>query len=239
MALGQLALLAIDDADWDAAGTHVADALRLVEDGHLEPYLTSLVGYAAAARLRLRAGDTLAAEAALSDAVRIYADPSPRAFPWLAAQTAIVLGHLLLDLGHPDEARAKAADAARFLRLLPTRGALPARLAELERRPALAGTATPPGDTLSTTQLRVLRMLPTPKTVGAIAGELAVPSTAVKAQLKAIYRRLGVSNRAAAVESAADRGLLPGDPSREPSLATLHPLPRRAPAERDRHDADS
>jgi LuxR family maltose regulon positive regulatory protein len=235
MALGQLALLAIDGEDWDAAAAYVYDALRLIEDGHLEPYLTSLVVYAAAARLRLHAADTLAAEEALSKAVQIYADPSPRAFPWLASQTAIVLGHLLVDLGHPDEAWKMLSDSKRFLHLLPTSGVLPARQAELQRRLPLSGPAIVPGEALSTTQLRVLRMLPTHKTVTTIAEELAVPSPTVKTQMKAIYRKLGVSNRAAALETAADQGLL----QRDTTGAVIYRLAGRSPAERGTHDGDS
>jgi LuxR family maltose regulon positive regulatory protein len=233
MALGELALLAIDGQDWDAAGAYVDDALRLIEDGHLEPYLTSLVVYAADARRRLHAGDTPAAEEALSNAVQIYAEPSPRAFPWLAAQTAIVLGHLLIDLGHPDEARTKLSDSRRSLHLLPTRGVLLARQAELERRLPPSGPSTVPRETLSTTELRVLAMLPTHKTVGTIAGELAVPAAAVKTQMKAIYRKLGVSNRSAAVETAANQGLI----DRDTTVAPLHRLAGRRPAGRDTHGA--
>jgi len=235
MALGQLAWLAIDAEHWDAAEAHVNDALRLIEDGHLEPYMTSLVVYAAAARLRLRAGDSLAAEEALSNAVQIYADPSPRAFPWLACQTAIVLGHLLLDLGHPDEAYKKLSDSERFLQLLPTQGVLPARQAQLRRRLPRPGPATVLSETLSTRERRVLQMLPTHKTVTTIADELAVPPSTVKTQMKAIYRKLGVSNRAAAVETAADRGLL----HHKTTGAALHRLTGPIPAEPGTHDADS
>jgi LuxR family maltose regulon positive regulatory protein len=235
MALGQLALLAMDDGDRDAAAAHVADARRLIEDGHLEPYLTSLVVYAADARLRCHAGDTLGAEEVLSDAVHVYADPSPRAFPWLASQTAIVLGHLLLDLGHPDEARRKVGESRRALDLLPTRGVLPARQAELEERlPRRTRSATAVRGVLSTTELRVLHLLPTDKTVGTIADELAVPSATVKTQMKAIYRKLGVSNRAAAVETAADRGLL-GHGDRG---APVHRIAERSRPGRERGDVD-
>jgi len=78
-------------------------------------------------------------------------------------------------------------------------------------------------------------MQPIHKTVTTIAEELAVPSPTVKTQMKAIYRKLGVSNRAAALETAADQGLL----QRDTTGAVIYRLAGRSPAERGTHDGDS
>jgi LuxR family maltose regulon positive regulatory protein len=57
-------------------------------------------------------------------------------------------------------------------------------------------------------ELRVLRYLPTHLTFGAIADELYVSRNTVKTQSIAIYRKLGVSSRDAAVAEARRLQLL-------------------------------
>jgi LuxR family maltose regulon positive regulatory protein len=57
-------------------------------------------------------------------------------------------------------------------------------------------------------ELRVLEMLPTHHSLGAIGAELYVSRNTVKSHTIAIYRKLGVSSRAAAVERARELGLL-------------------------------
>ena len=57
-------------------------------------------------------------------------------------------------------------------------------------------------------ELRVLRYLPTHLTFAAIADELFVSRNTVKTQAIAIYRKLGVSTRDRAVQSAQSVGLL-------------------------------
>jgi hypothetical protein len=53
--------------------------------------------------------------------------PSPAAFPWLATQVALTLGHILLDLGDLAAARFRAEEARRHLTHLLTDGAQPER----------------------------------------------------------------------------------------------------------------
>lgn len=57
-------------------------------------------------------------------------------------------------------------------------------------------------------ELRVLEMLPTHHSLGAIGAELYVSRNTVKSHTIAIYRKLGVSSRAAAVDRARELGLL-------------------------------
>ena len=61
---------------------------------------------------------------------------------------------------------------------------------------------------LTPAEMRVLRYLPTHLTFDAIAEELFVSRNTVKTQAIAIYRKLGVSSRAQAVEQACGLGLL-------------------------------
>ncbi len=84
-------------------------------------------------------------------------------------------------------------------------------LARVEARHGLADRpVAQPGlvDELTDRELAVLRYLPSTLSQRAIAGELYVSLNTVKTHCKAIYRKLGVDGRAAAVHAARGRGLL-------------------------------
>ena len=61
---------------------------------------------------------------------------------------------------------------------------------------------------LTERELSVLRYLPSGLSQREIAGELYVSLNTVKTHCKAIYRKLGVDGRKAAVQAARDHGLL-------------------------------
>ncbi len=65
---------------------------------------------------------------------------------------------------------------------------------------------------MSTAELRVLRYLPTHLTFPQIAAGLSVSRHTVKTQAVAVYRKLGVNSRTAAVHRACTLGLLPEPP---------------------------
>ena len=87
-------------------------------------------------------------------------------------------------------------------------GALPGRLEAARRaaRPARAGAA--PGDELSERERTVLRLLGDGLTEREIGGELYLSFNTVHSHVKAIYRKLGVSSRAEALDRARARRLL-------------------------------
>jgi LuxR family maltose regulon positive regulatory protein len=62
---------------------------------------------------------------------------------------------------------------------------------------------------LTERELTVLRLLPTRLSTREIARELSVSVNTVRSQVQAIYRKLGVSSRAEAVNHARQLGLLP------------------------------
>ncbi len=70
--------------------------------------------------------------------------------------------------------------------------------------------------TLTTAELRVLQYLPTHLTFAEIAERLYVSPHTVKSQAVAIYSKLGVSSRRAAIETAVEFGLLDGSALRFP-----------------------
>jgi LuxR family maltose regulon positive regulatory protein len=61
---------------------------------------------------------------------------------------------------------------------------------------------------LTDRELAVLRYLPSQLSQREIASELYVSLNTVKTHCKAIYRKLGVDGRKAAVQAARDHGLL-------------------------------
>ncbi|GGU36985.1 LuxR family transcriptional regulator [Nocardioides albus] len=74
---------------------------------------------------------------------------------------------------------------------------------------------------LSDRELVVLERLANGESVRRVAVELHVSPNTVKTQLRTLYRKLGVSNRADAIRTARLRGLLVGKPQEESDLPTV------------------
>ncbi|OLE30196.1 MAG: hypothetical protein AUG44_01925 [Actinobacteria bacterium 13_1_20CM_3_71_11] len=186
-ALAQLSLLSMESGDWSAAADYADESWTVIESAGLPDYLSSITAYAVRARIALRQGDPRQAWHYVNGAQRLYIWPSAMAFPWLAAQSAILLGRLLLDLDDHPGAALKAADARRQLVRLGAEGVLRNRyqqfVAELDRKdgpPVLPGT-----------------MVPT-------AAELRILQT----QVASIYRKLRSSTRTEAVREGRNLGLI-------------------------------
>ena len=209
-ALAESALHAAERGDWSMAEVCLAECVQLRDAGHLQHYMPSLLTNLAGAFVALHTGDTRRALAETHAALALYEAPSPAAFPWLAVQAAVGLGHLFLTLGDRPAAERKLAEARSHLAVLPTAGVLPAwvgRLADAVESAREESTVAE-DSTLTTAELRVLRLLPTHLPLGGIADQLVVSRNTVKSQVAAIYRKLGAENRAEAVRSARERGLL-------------------------------
>jgi LuxR family maltose regulon positive regulatory protein len=195
----------------------VLEASDLLASAGLEGYGPSLATYLAAARVALHNEDLIGARHHTQQAARLYADPSPVAFPWLAVQAAVELGRLFLALGEHDAAELKLAEARRHLVLLPDAGLLPTwvealgegvgRSADSARRSA-GSAGTTDVDQLTRAELRVLALLPTHLSLAEIGDELVISRNTVKSQVAAIYRKLDAANRGDAVRRARAAGLL-------------------------------
>jgi LuxR family maltose regulon positive regulatory protein len=209
-ALAQRALLAAEEGDWTTAAVCADDSRRLVDSADLQTSLTSLPTYLASARAALHRGDTRAALTATAHAQRLYRQPSPVAFPWLAAQMAILLGRTLLELGDQPAAEVKATEAGRYLAQLLVGGVLHDQLhsllVDVER--ARARTDAADGVSLTAAERRILPLLQTYLSLGDIAVQLAISRNTVKTEVAAIYRKLGATSRKEAVRKALEIGLL-------------------------------
>ena len=122
----------------------------------------------------------------------------------------VCAGDVLCDLGD-DDGPDLLREARRVVQRSADLGIVSAYLARTEARHALAVVPERPSglaEALTERELAVLQHLPTPLSQRDIAGELYVSLNTVKTHCRAIYRKLGASDRAHAVQAARDHGLL-------------------------------
>ncbi|HVN10979.1 MAG TPA: LuxR C-terminal-related transcriptional regulator [Kineosporiaceae bacterium] len=214
VALAERALLAAGEGDWTTAQACARESGELVAAADLWTYGPSVLSFAAAARVAVHLGDAELARRHTARAVRLYRDPSPVAFPWLAAQAAVELGRLLVSFGEIAAAEAKVAEARRHLAVMPTVGLLPTWVDALDQDVRRAGVrSTVRGaTTLTKAELRVLSLLPTHLSLAQIGDELVISRHTVKSQVASIYRKLGATSRGDAVHRARRAGLLEAGP---------------------------
>jgi LuxR family maltose regulon positive regulatory protein len=209
-ASAELSLLAADGDDWPGAERAASRAVELVETGGLQDQLFSALAFVAAARLAARKDDQREAQRYAGRALRLYASPSPAAFPWLSAQLAITLGRTFLDLGDLTAARHWAEEARGQLTRLLSEGTLRDQLRQLSAELARGGghVRVPSAMALSEAEMRVLRLLQTHLSLSEIGDELHTSRNTVKTQVAAVYRKLGCSTRTEAVRRGSDLELL-------------------------------
>src|SRR5262249_48920014 len=143
-------------------------------------------------------------------ATALYADTSPIAFPWLAAQMAISLGAISLELDDYPAALRRMGEARRHIARLSVAGVLGRDSA------TLAGAITRHSDRVRLTfpvavtaaEMRVLQLLPTHLTLSEIADALYLSRNTVKTQVASIYGKLHSSTRGEAVRAARERDLI-------------------------------
>ena len=129
------------------------------------------------------------------------------AHPWALALLALVpVRH---EQGHVAAARALLEEARAALHTCPDAGMLPALLAETERGLARAPRRlTGLREALSEGELRVLRLLAGDLSQREIGRELYLSVNTVKSHTRAIYTKLDVASRPAAVDRARALGLI-------------------------------
>jgi LuxR family maltose regulon positive regulatory protein len=127
----------------------------------------------------------------------------------------LTLRNVLLDLGRVDEAEREIALGAELARRHPYRArerqahAAIERLGGAARRPPPAGLVEP----ITGRELSVLRLLPTSLTTRELAAELYLSLNTIKTHTRALYRKLGVRPRHAAIEEARRRQLIGTEPN--------------------------
>jgi LuxR family maltose regulon positive regulatory protein len=208
LCLAQLAMLAIEQDDWDTA-TEVADRAVAVagSPGLVASPISALV-FAAAAATEARGGHIDAAKRDLRHATDLLAALGDF-IPWYGAETRILLARAAVGLADTVRARTLLAEASRLARR--TTGAVifqhcfEQAWAQID---TLAEATLAGPSSLTIAELRILRFLPSHRSFREIAERLDVSVNTVKTQAHAIYRKLDAASRSEAVARASRAGLL-------------------------------
>ncbi len=207
VALGERAVIASGRGAWVQAEELTDQALRVIRMSRLDEYPTSALAYAGAARVALHRGNSAGCQELLTRAQRLR----PRltyALPYFAVQTRLELARTYLTL-------ADAAGAATILREIdavwrrrPDLGTLPAQADELRASLSTLRTHAPGASTLTEAELRLLPYLSTHLSFREMGERLYLSRHTVKSHAMAIYRKLNVASRNAAVDRARQLALL-------------------------------
>ncbi len=197
------ALVAIETGDPGAAERFAREAVALSDAHGVTPTATGAFARAVLGEVLVRNGDPDEGDVILAEAIpalRTLREPLPLAEALLArAQSSQALGRRAEALAALDEADRLIGDMTD-----------PGYLATMRRAVAreLHGHPPTPGEPLSTREVEVLRQLADGLSKREVATELFVSYNTVHSHVRAIYRKLGVASRDAAIDRARDEGLL-------------------------------
>jgi LuxR family maltose regulon positive regulatory protein len=211
LCLAQLALIAADDEDWEHAALLASRARSQVESVGLGGYAVCSLVFSVSALVRAHRERVEPAQDDRRVAEKLL-DALADGPPWLELEARVALARATLRLGDVVATRALLADAERLSR---SAGSPVATAwvedcrdhAEAFAVSSLAGPAS-----LTTAELRVLRMLPTHLSFREMGQRLQVSSNTIKTHAHAVYRKLDASSRSEAVGAARRMGLVDARP---------------------------
>jgi LuxR family transcriptional regulator, maltose regulon positive regulatory protein len=210
LCLTQLALPALAQGDWEAAGGLLTRARAQVDRHGLGAYPVVALIFAASALVRAHRGRVDEAQCDLRDARDLRAQLTDFA-GWYEVELSIVTARAAIRLSDVNGARDLLADASRGIRRLPGAVTLEAWLDESwAQLDSVLGPASVPPSALTTAELRTLAYLPTHLSFREIGERAYVSGNTVKTQANSVYRKLDVSCRSDAVARARQLGLLDG-----------------------------
>lgn len=226
-ALAHLAALDLGDGDLSAAVAHTNAARSIVDSRDLSDMVPVVVVYAVDALVRARRGDVAGVRSAVRATERLLERLGD-----LSARTAL-MAHVLVagaavDIDDTELCERHLAEAQRTHRREPEAVGIGQWLGRL-RAVSSARAARGARPSLTTAELRLLPHLATHLSLQRIADELVIGRETVKSQAKSIYRKLGVSSRAAAVAEADRLGLLSETARAAARTATASETPRSTP----------
>jgi len=207
LVLAEQAQVAIERGDWAAAAPFIAHALELVTRGPFDDYWTSALVFATAARAAAHRGDLAEARERARCAARLR-PLLTYALPVVSLQALLELARAYLSLIDPEGARATLEQARGILQQRPDLGILADAARTLDARVGQIVQATPvAASALTAAELRLVPLLPTHLTYPEIGERLFISRHTVKTHAGSIYRKLGASSRAEAVERIKELGL--------------------------------
>jgi LuxR family maltose regulon positive regulatory protein len=215
MATGLEVSLALRSGHRELARKRIEHALSVIRRAGLEEYVLTAWVHALAARVAISAGSTNDARRHLAQVHRLR-PLSTAATPWLGVPTRLEAIEALIALQDVASARTLMREVDDILRVRPRLGSLVADAEAMRGRLDRMSEAGVAQWTLTAAELRVLQYLPTHLTFAEIAERLYVSPHTVKSQAVAIYSKLGVSSRRAAIETAVEYGLIDGSALRFP-----------------------
>ncbi len=205
-ALAERSVMAIERHDGSAAQGFADEALAIVRDAHLDGYLVAALVHAAAARTAIHRGDIAQAREHVAQASRLR-PLCTSAFP-ASAQFLLQLAHAYLELSDPAGARAVLRQIRDILQVRPDLGIVPAQVEGLAQMLTAVRLGPVGASSLTATELRLLPLLSTHLSYRDIGERLHVSRNTVKSHAVSVFRKLGVSSRAEAIEVAEEVGLL-------------------------------
>jgi LuxR family maltose regulon positive regulatory protein len=208
VALASRAVIAIRRDRWDAARTLLEQAASVIAAAHLQSYSHSALAHAVMARVARHFGDARAAREHIQAAERLL-PLLTRALAPLAIQTRLELVRASVTLGDTGAARDRLAEVDELLRPGGDFGSLREETGELSATVQQIRASAAEAVKLTAAELRLLPLLATQLSSREIAERLFVSIHTVRAQVTAIYRKLGVSSRTQAIGKARDLGLIP------------------------------
>ena len=176
---------------------------------HLQDRATSMFVCSVVGLTQARAGKHARAEATLAR-VRDMITATPHLAPWLTVQVAVLRARTFLLLGDVGQARQLIRQARRILdgdseRSVPDGGVVGLETLLGQLSVGLTYGFAP----ITTSELRVLRLLPSCLSFAEMAQLLFVSRYTVKSHAMSIYRKLDASTRSQVVERACSLGYLP------------------------------
>jgi LuxR family maltose regulon positive regulatory protein len=208
LCLAQLALLAVDEDDWEQAALLASRARAQVERGSLASYPMAALVYATSALVRAHRERVEAAHEDRRQALTLLAQivDGP---PWYEIETRVALARATLRLGDVVGTRSLLAEASRLLPAVADATPAGAWIDECAAHADAFAVASLVGPSaLTTAELRVLRMLPTHLSFREMGMRLQVSSNTIKTHAHAVYRKLDACSRSEAVVRARRMGLV-------------------------------
>jgi LuxR family maltose regulon positive regulatory protein len=198
----------MDRGQWPEAAVRVERAQVIIDANRLHDYVFSIPTFAVVARISVHRGDLKEAHRQLARAMR-GRPTATYLLPYHAVRLRLQLAKLHLTIADLATARQLLREIDDILDYRPALGML---IDEVSDFRGLLAATTAPGTTgllpLTSAELRLLPYLQTYLTADKIAERLFLSSHTVKTQIKAIYRKLGVSSRNEAVQKATAIGLV-------------------------------
>jgi LuxR family transcriptional regulator, maltose regulon positive regulatory protein len=207
LALAERSILAMARGQWRQAEALAERASAGARDAWLERYATGALLHAATARLAIRRGDVARARDDLVRAERLR-PLLTWALPHLAVQVRLEMARSYLALTDAVAARTLLWEVDALLSRRPQLGLLRDQAAELRARLDTMRMDAVGASSLTTAEVRLLRLLGTHFSFREIGAQLYLSQHTVKSQAMSIYRKFGVSSRSEAIRHARDLGLL-------------------------------